>query len=58
MDLPRYWPSSQSPNDPRPPGSRPARVPVGELADVLEEVGRAVPEELVRDDLIAELRNG
>lgn len=43
-------------SDLRPLGLRPARVPDGELADSLEELGRAVPEELVRDDLIADLR--
>ena len=37
-------------------GKRPPRTPDGEVADALEEVGRVVPEELVREDLVADLR--
>jgi uncharacterized protein (TIGR02679 family) len=44
-------------SDLHPLGARPARVPDGELADALQEVGRVVPEELVLEELIADLRN-
>jgi uncharacterized protein (TIGR02679 family) len=44
-------------SDLRPLGARPSRVPDGELADALQEVSRVVPEELVREELIADLRN-
>lgn len=42
--------------DLRPLGDRPMRTPVSELADALEEVGGILPEELVCDDLIEDLR--
>lgn len=56
FDAAEYRRAAAQRRDLRPLGDRPARTPAGEMADALEEVGGILPEELVCDDLVEDLR--
>jgi hypothetical protein len=58
FDAAQYRRAAARRRDLRPLGDRPARMPAGALADALEEVARTLPEELVCDDLVGDLRHG